>query len=84
MAEMAGEAASSRQEGPSPSLHMVRKLWRVAIIFFVGDRKLKARFLLALVLILCAVCAGLSLSFPVVDNCVMLDNKNKIGCCSFH
>ncbi|KAH9576495.1 hypothetical protein CY35_01G165400 [Sphagnum magellanicum] len=81
MAEMAGEAASSRQEGPSPSLHMVRKLWRVAIIFFVGDRKLKARFLLALVLILCAVCAGLFvvMSYVQRDFATALSGKDVTG-----
>lgn len=57
-----------RQPAPKPSFELVRKLWRVGIIFFTGDRRVKARVLLVLVLVLCAVCSGtvsLSLSLSV-------------------
>lgn len=49
---------------PEPSLDLIRKLWRVGSLFFFGDRRVKARFLLVIVLCLCAVCAGLSLFLP--------------------
>jgi ABC-type uncharacterized transport system fused permease/ATPase subunit len=48
---------------PEPSLDLIKKLWRVASLFFYGDRRAKARFLLVIVLVLSTVCAGFPLFF---------------------
>lgn len=49
---------------PKPSFDVIRKLWKVGSMYFFGDRKAKARFLLFIVLVLCAVCAGPRFSSP--------------------
>ncbi|KAG0612261.1 hypothetical protein M758_6G014300 [Ceratodon purpureus] len=58
MSIAAGDETGQRGP-PEPSFDLIRKLWRVGSMFFFGDRKAKARFLLFIVLLLCAVCAGL-------------------------
>ena len=57
---MAVGLGSGQRGPPEPSFDVIRKLWRVASLFFYGDRRAKARFLLVIVLVLCAVCAGFS------------------------
>lgn len=56
---MASEDGTRQQHYLEPSFSLMRKLWRISRMYFYGDRKSKARFLLVIVLILCAVCAGL-------------------------
>ena len=63
MSIAAGDETGQRGP-PEPSFDLIRKLWRVGSMFFFGDRKAKARFLLFIVLLLCAVCAGSSLPSP--------------------
>lgn len=58
MSATSGDGMAQASLGPTPSFELIRKLWRVGKLFFMGDRKVKARMLLVVVLALCAVCAG--------------------------
>lgn len=58
MSAASGDGMAQASLGPTPSFELIKKLWRVGKLFFMGDRKVKARMLLVVVLALCAVCAG--------------------------
>ncbi|CAM6096254.1 unnamed protein product [Calypogeia fissa] len=57
----------SSPAGPKFSWVLLQKMWRVGIIYFQGDRRKKACTLLALVLSLCAVCAGMFVVFSYIQ-----------------
>ncbi|KAG0586542.1 hypothetical protein KC19_2G098800 [Ceratodon purpureus] len=70
------------QRGPPKlSFDLVKKLWRVASLFFYSDRRAKARFLLVIVLVLSAICAGLfvGMSYVQRDFSTALSSKDIAG-----
>ncbi|XP_024517475.1 uncharacterized protein LOC9661751 [Selaginella moellendorffii] len=64
-----------------PSRRLLRKVWRVAAVFFRGDRKRKAYWLLSIVLLLCAICAGVMVSISYIqrDLSTAVSNKDVAG-----
>eukprot|EP00249_Psilotum_nudum_P022001 c28335_g1_i2 orf=1323-2528(+) len=76
-----GSAATPRR-GPLASWSLVLNVWRLGGLYFHGaDSKRKARFLLLVVLLLCAVSAGMLVQFSYVlkDLSTALSNKDVDG-----
>jgi hypothetical protein len=56
--EASSGGVGTPQTGPKVSWILLKKVWRVGIIYFKGEKRRMACTLLALVLSLCGVCAG--------------------------
>eukprot|EP00250_Pteridium_aquilinum_P026495 c33097_g1_i1 orf=135-2078(+) len=65
----------------APSWPLLRKMWKVGSMFFKSERKRRAWLLLALVFILCALCAGMFvlLSYVQRDFSTALSKKDLQG-----
>ncbi|BBN07121.1 vitamin B12/bleomycin/antimicrobial peptide transport system ATP-binding/permease protein [Marchantia polymorpha subsp. ruderalis] len=74
-------SAGSAQTGPKFSWVLVKKMWRVGIMYFKGDKRKKACTLLAVVLTLCAICAGMFVIFSYIqrDFSTAISEKNVEG-----
>ncbi|KAL2630011.1 hypothetical protein R1flu_014697 [Riccia fluitans] len=74
-------ASASSPVNPKFSWVLVKKMWRVGVMYFKGDKRRKACTLLALTLSLCAICAGMFVIFSYIqrDFSTAISEKNVEG-----
>ncbi|KAL3687738.1 hypothetical protein R1sor_014047 [Riccia sorocarpa] len=74
-------SSASSTGNPKFSWMLVKKMWRVGVMYFKGDKRRKACTLLTLTLSLCAICAGMFVIFSYIqrDFSTAISEKNVEG-----